>query len=344
MAPVTRRDVEQYGHEMLASNVPAFRRIRRKVEVEGTRESIWFDPDRLEAANATRRVFDQWLGLRSGVRFGGWHVQLDAGPQPRPHWPARLFSKRLRANTSSESDLLRLIENIRKLRPEVLLADGQSALQFARYCQGEALTDVCFRSVAIPAGAFSAEQKAFIESVFDARLFERYGIPGLPIIASECEQRSGMHVDADHLVVEVIPDGRGSMKRRLLITDIANRAMPLIRYELGHFAATIDAAPCACGRSSPRLHLIPAARIAEPVDRKPPSRIDLQRSLESMVGTPALYPSSHAGDVGNATPAMWTDRSLLRSAGDARTEAPSESPDAQWIAELKRALLAKVVH
>jgi phenylacetate-CoA ligase len=63
-----------------------------------------------------------------------------------------------------------------------------------------------------------------------------------------------MHLNADALIVEVErsanhPAGTG----RVLVTDLLNRAMPLIRYEIGDTASSLETAPCPCGRVFPRI-------------------------------------------------------------------------------------------
>lgn len=63
-----------------------------------------------------------------------------------------------------------------------------------------------------------------------------------------------MHVNGDALVVEVeaapgLPEGTG----RVLITDLFNRSMPFIRYEIGDLATPLETGKCACGRWLPRI-------------------------------------------------------------------------------------------
>ena len=60
-------------------------------------------------------------------------------------------------------------------------------------------------------------------------------------------------MNAKQLLVEIVPDNElpaGSGK--ILITDLLNRSMPLIRYEVGD-VGTWAVQPCACGRGLPLL-------------------------------------------------------------------------------------------
>ncbi len=74
------------------------------------------------------------------------------------------------------------------------------------------------------------------------------------LIAAECEHRDGLHVNADHLVVE-LGHGEGvdaDGPRELVVSDLHNYGMPLLRYVNGDLA-TPGHGRCACGRGLPRL-------------------------------------------------------------------------------------------
>ena len=74
----------------------------------------------------------------------------------------------------------------------------------------------------------------------------------------ECRQGQ-MHLNADWIIFEPvdadhnpIPDGQ--LSDRLLITNLANRVMPIIRYELGD-RLTFSPDPCPCGITLPVVTL-----------------------------------------------------------------------------------------
>lgn len=93
-----------------------------------------------------------------------------------------------------------------------------------------------------------------IECLFAARLFDVYGSTEAKEIAWECPAGAGYHVNADWLLVETVPasDRPGVMGGRILVTSLYNRAMPLIRYELGDSGVLLDG-PCPCGRGLPLM-------------------------------------------------------------------------------------------
>ena len=67
--------------------------------------------------------------------------------------------------------------------------------------------------------------------------------------------RSGLHINAENVLVEIVKDGRqvppGEMGE-IVITRLENYAMPFVRYRTGDLAVMSDSL-CACGRSLPLL-------------------------------------------------------------------------------------------
>jgi phenylacetate-CoA ligase len=100
-----------------------------------------------------------------------------------------------------------------------------------------------------------AEDRVVIEEVFGCPVFNRYGCREVSVIASECSAHQGMHIMAEGLHVEIM---RGGMPAKIgeegeiVVTDLLNRAMPLIRYRIGDVAAWEDGV-CPCGRGLPRI-------------------------------------------------------------------------------------------
>ncbi len=78
-----------------------------------------------------------------------------------------------------------------------------------------------------------------------------------PGVAGECPERSGLHVNEDHFIVEVIdaqslqPVAPGQ-EGELVITTINREGFPLIRYRTGDITS-LEPAPCPCGRTSVRM-------------------------------------------------------------------------------------------
>jgi phenylacetate-CoA ligase len=85
-------------------------------------------------------------------------------------------------------------------------------------------------------GSMTPRMKEVIGRGFGCPVFDTYGCSEMGFIACDCEGHEGLHVFMDLYHVEVCRNGKlvepGELGK-LYITDLTNRAMPWIRYEVG---------------------------------------------------------------------------------------------------------------
>ena len=112
------------------------------------------------------------------------------------------------------------------------------------------------KAVTTTAEKLFLHQRETIERAFGHKLFDQYGCGESNSTAFECERHSGLHVAAEHVIVELLDGGGpcvgGRRAGRVVITDLDNYAMPLLRYDNGDLASWADT-PCPCGRGLPLL-------------------------------------------------------------------------------------------
>jgi len=143
------------------------------------------------------------------------------------------------------------VERVRKFKPKILMGHAHSIYIFACFVIKQGIKDLSFKGIITTAEMLYDHEREKIESVFGKIIFNRYGCEELSIIASECEQHDGLHINAEGLWVEVL-EGDEHTPGKLIITDLLNKGMPFIRYEIGDMATT-KSGSCACGRNLPRL-------------------------------------------------------------------------------------------
>ncbi len=95
-----------------------------------------------------------------------------------------------------------------------------------------------------------------IEDAFGCAVVEDYGASECLNIAHGCGERR-LHVHDGWVVVEPVDDRMqpvpcGEPSFTVLVTNLANRVQPLVRYDLGD-SVTIDAERCPCGDDRPTL-------------------------------------------------------------------------------------------
>lgn len=93
---------------------------------------------------------------------------------------------------------------------------------------------------------------------FAAPVRDAYGMSEVGTIAVQCEL-SAYHVESERLWIEILDEAGEPLPRgqvgEVVITNLINRAMPLLRYRTGDLAALAEGA-CACGRPNIALRLV----------------------------------------------------------------------------------------
>ena len=91
---------------------------------------------------------------------------------------------------------------------------------------------------------------------------DNYGMSELngPGMSGECRERCGLHINEDHFLCEIIDSKTGEVLEpgstgELVVTNLTKRGLPMLRYRTKDITK-IDYEPCACGRTTARMHKI----------------------------------------------------------------------------------------
>ena len=98
-----------------------------------------------------------------------------------------------------------------------------------------------------------------MDEKLNAKVFDKYGSREFSGIAYQCAEGRNFHVQDESYVVEILIDGRQALPGEvgeLVITDLNNFSVPLIRYRIGDLALAVEQAPCACGRNHSQIGMI----------------------------------------------------------------------------------------
>jgi phenylacetate-CoA ligase len=163
----------------------------------------------------------------------------------------------------------RQVTLLRDLQAQVLFATPSYALHI-----GQALGDhgIGPDDLALEVGVFGGEawtpaMGAAIEDALGLTAVNMYGLSEIvgPGVAVQCrEERAGSHVNEDHFLVEVIDPETGELlpdgdEGELVFSTLTKEALPLLRYRTGDIAS-IDSAPCPCGRTLARMGTVRGRR------------------------------------------------------------------------------------
>ncbi len=134
-----------------------------------------------------------------------------------------------------------------------------SLFEMALLLEQEGLEAPPLKSVIVGAEKLHPHMRVKIESVFGAPVFETYGSREFMLIAAECESHQGLHLTAEHLLVELLDD-RGQPvptgdEGNVVITDLLTSGLPFIRYANGD-RAVLHTGMCGCGRTLPMMKAV----------------------------------------------------------------------------------------
>ena len=127
---------------------------------------------------------------------------------------------------------------------------------------GESLREQGYKPEDIPlkAGIFGAEpwteeMRKSIEETLGIKAYDIFGLTETsgPGVAFECSEQSGMHVNEDHFIAEIIDPDTGEVlpegeKGELVFTSLDKEAFPLLRYRTRDICVLLRK-ECSCGRT-----------------------------------------------------------------------------------------------
>ena len=130
---------------------------------------------------------------------------------------------------------------------------------------GESIAEMGVKDqIKLKAGIFGAEawteeMRRDIEKSLGIKAYDIYGLTEIsgPGVSYECEEQTGMHINEDHFIPEIInpetgevlPDGE---KGELVFTCLTKKAFPLLRYRTRDICV-LSRKKCSCGRTHVKM-------------------------------------------------------------------------------------------
>lgn len=228
----------------------------------GTPFTTYADWDQLDIRFATTLRAQQMTGWRFGDRqMRLWHQNL--GLRKSEELRERLnawISRRtfIPAFELDEEKIRGLVHLIEKERP--VLIDGYAeSFNYLSQAIAENSLQHSPRAIMTSAQILTRKTREDIESKFRAKVFDKYGSREFSGIAYECDFHNGHHIQWESYIVEILKDGKPAKPGEIgevVVTDLNNYSVPLIRYRIGDLAEAVEPGRCECGRSSPKIGAI----------------------------------------------------------------------------------------
>ncbi len=162
---------------------------------------------------------------------------------------------------TSSGNTERQIMFIRDLNATILCCTPSYAAYLGETMKEMGLSpeDIPLKAGIFGAEAWSEEMRQDIQKTMGIKAYDIYGLTELsgPGVAFECSAQTGMHINEDHFIAEVIdpdtlepvPDGTYG---ELVFTSITKEAFPLLRYRTRDIVK-LSHEPCPCGRTHVKM-------------------------------------------------------------------------------------------
>ena len=155
----------------------------------------------------------------------------------------------------TEEDMENYIKTINAYKPDLIRGYAGSLYELCRYAERKNMEIYTPKIVVSAAEALGNEVRAKIESIIGTKVYDFYGSREAASIAGECKYGS-MHIFMFNNYIEILDaqnqpveeEGEG----RVIVTNLHNYSMPLIRYEIGDMAV-LGPEKCRCGNVLPTL-------------------------------------------------------------------------------------------
>ena len=198
------------------------------------------------------RALGQGLRIAAVVATGGHHVSTTLVNLNRHRFP--VLAPRIRT-FSVLTPLPRLVAALNAFDPAVLIG-YPTALHLLALEAERGRLRVQPALVVVGGEVLTAEARGTIERALGARILDLYAAGEFPGIAFSC--RFGrLHTNSDWVILEPVerdfsPTPPDRPSHTVLLTNLANRVQPIVRYDLGD-SITVSSAPCACDSSFPAI-------------------------------------------------------------------------------------------
>ena len=215
---------------------------------------IWVDPNLSLSPISWRNL--RWWGVDAWMNCAYAYRVVPTGWRKRISDVALYPSKRayLTAMQLTPDRMAAFCERARRIDIKYLVGYVGALDTLARFVREKGIVFPSLRAVWAMSAPLPEMLRSEFEAAFGCPAYDPYGSGEFYFIAGECSHKSGLHVCSDvrHVDIDQPNDtGHGD----ILVTDLLNRAFPLLRYRIGDRGRHLKH-PCPCGRPFPLIDYI----------------------------------------------------------------------------------------
>lgn len=149
-----------------------------------------------------------------------------------------------------------LVEQLAEFRPTHLTTYASILHELARHAEaGKLSLKPELRQIVNISEPLMPPAKKRYSELFDAPILDDYAMGECLFLSNGCKTSGGMHINSDWAILENVdedyqPVPTGEKGAKVLITNLANKVQPFIRYEVGD-VVVMATEPCECDSNLP---------------------------------------------------------------------------------------------
>ncbi len=259
---LSKRDILENEEELIQTNFSGRLYARKTGGSTGMTLHFMKESKALVLNDAVMWRCYKWYDLGIGdrqVRF--WGVPVTSGLRWKEQLKDFVLNRiRISAFDLSESSCLEQYRKIKKFKPAYFYGYTTAIYGFCLFAKksGFNLNALNLKAVICTAEKMYSHHIELFNEVFNCPIVDEYGSSETGILAFQCRE-GNMHLMSDHMCIEFLNDNNSQVQPgelgRIVVTDLASHAMPLIRYDIGDMGKPSDK-KCSCGVNLPLMEII----------------------------------------------------------------------------------------
>jgi len=232
----------------------------------GTTDSpipIYYDQVRNRIKTAEMVYFREWFQWYPESKV----AYLWGAPMDMPtinSWRFRIRSRLLErslflfASMLNDEVMNQYVQQLNNFKPEIIQAYSNPMYILAKFILRNKISIVQPKTIIVTAELCSPAQRKVIEEAFNCSVLSFYGAREAGYIAVQCERGKNFHINSHGVFLEILRNDKPVKPGEIgdvVLTDLHNYAMPLIRYKIGDIAS-LDDKRCSCGSELPVLNFM----------------------------------------------------------------------------------------
>lgn len=258
--PILTKDIIRKEGENLYSRDYKKRKPYENTSGGSTGEPVKFIQDRQynEWNTATKIYYNQILGKDIGekeIKFWGSERDIIEGNLTAKDRAINYLYNRKFFNSYNlnEENINKLIEFHNSFKPSCYWSYTDAAFEFSKVVIGRNTNIYPPKFIITTINPLYDDVRRSIEKAFGCPVYDQYGSREVGSIACQCNEKKAQHTFPWYNFVEILDKEGKEVKAgeegRIIITNLRNYSMPLIRYDLGDVAVSSGYSECSCGKN-----------------------------------------------------------------------------------------------